>query len=93
MGNNQGEHSEDNNSSGDPEGKDSTKDKYNKEHIVIPYTHGLGESIKNTCKRFGYQTHFKGNRTIKNILVNQRQRSFRQKEWGHLLVPVWGAHV
>ena len=31
---------------GNPEGKDVTKEKYNKGHIVIPYTRGLGESIK-----------------------------------------------
>ena len=44
----QGELSEDdsNNLSGNPEGRDSTKEKYNKGHIVIPYIQGLGESIK-----------------------------------------------
>ena len=38
-------------------------------HIVIPYTQGLCESIKKICGRFGIQTHFKGGRTIKNLLV------------------------
>ena len=48
MGNNQGELSEEdsNNPSSNTIGRDSTKDKYNKGHIVIPYTHELGESIK-----------------------------------------------
>ena len=37
---------ESNSMSGNTTGQDPTKDKYNKEHIVIPYTQGLGESIK-----------------------------------------------
>ena len=40
-----------------------------KGHIVIPYTQGLGESIKKICRRYGIQTHFKGRSTIKNLLV------------------------
>ena len=76
MGNKQGEESEGgtDNPSGNCEGRDSTKYKYNKGHIVIPYTQGLGEGIKNVCKRYGIQTHFKGNRTIKNILVTPKDR-------------------
>ena len=41
----------------------------NKGHIVIPYTQGLCESIKKNCGRYDIQTHFKGHRTIKNLLV------------------------
>ena len=49
MGSNKGEQSEGDtdNPSSNPEGRDSTKDKYNKGHIAIPYTQGLGGSIKN----------------------------------------------
>ena len=49
MGKNQGEQSKDanNNPGSNPEGRDSTKEKYNLGHIVTPYTQGLGESIKN----------------------------------------------
>ena len=57
-----------NNLSGNNTRRDTTKDKY-KENIVIPYTRGVGKSIKNICRKYGIQTHFKGNRTIKNILV------------------------
>ena len=49
--------------------RDPNKDKYSKGHTVIPYTQELGESIKNICSKYGIQTHFKGNRTIKEILV------------------------
>ena len=40
MGNNEGEPSEEdsNNTSGNTIGRDSTKEKYNKGNIVIPYT-------------------------------------------------------
>ena len=51
--------------------------KYNgahKGHIVIPYTQGLCESIKKICGRFGIQTHFKGGRTIKNLLVSPKDK-------------------
>ena len=46
----------------------------NKGHIVIPYTQGLCESIKKICGRYGTQTHFKGGRTIKNLLVSPKDK-------------------
>ena len=46
----------------------------NKGHIVIPYTQGLCESIKKICGRYGIQTHFKGGRTIKNLLVSHKNK-------------------
>ena len=42
--------------------------------IVIPYTKGIAESIKQACGKYGIQVHFKGNTTIKQILV-------KPKEW------------
>ena len=41
---------------------------------VIPCKQGLWKSIKNICKRYGIQTHFKGNSTIKNMLVNPKDK-------------------
>ena len=72
----------------------TTKDRYNKEHIVIPYMQGLGESIKNICKRYGIQTHFKENRTIKNILVKPKEyigetsRTLGERYTEHLKEPL-----
>ena len=43
-------------------------------HIVIPYIQGLGESIKCTCFKYGIRTHFKGNRTLKQILVKPKDK-------------------
>ena len=46
----------------------------NKGHIVIPYTQGLCESINKICGRYGIQTHFKGGRTIKSLLVSPKDK-------------------
>ena len=46
----------------------------NKGHIVIPYTQGLCESIKKICGRYGIQTHFKGGRTIINLLDSPKDK-------------------
>ena len=51
-----------------------TNDIKNKSHIVIPYTQGLYESIKKMCGRYGIQTHFKGGRTIKSLLVSPKYK-------------------
>ena len=47
----------------------TTNEVKTKGHIVIPYTQGLWENIKKICSRYGIQIHFKGNSTIKNLLV------------------------
>ena len=48
-------------------------------HIVIPYVQGLGEIIKHTYSKFGIQTHFKGNRTLKQILVKPKVLYIRRR--------------
>ena len=84
MGNIQGEPSEDDsdNPSGNNTGRDSTKEKYDKGYIVIPYTEGLGESIKNMYRKCGIQTHFKGNETTKNILVKPKDKDSLDRRSG-----------
>ena len=42
--------------------------------IVIPYAQGLGQSIKKICTKYGVQTYFKGNKTIKEILVKKQTK-------------------
>ena len=84
-----------------PEVRHSTKEKYNRGHIVIPYTQGLGESIKHICKRYGIQTHFKGNRTVKNILVRDKDPLDRKSGaiyWyqcggSHVMRNIWVRHL
>ena len=52
----------------------ATNDVKSKGHIVIPYTQGLCEGIRKICGRYGIQTHFKGGRTIKNLLVSPKDK-------------------
>ena len=40
--------------------------------IVIPYTKGTAESIKHICGKYGIQAHFKGNTTLKQILMKPK---------------------
>ena len=54
--------------------KPATNEVKNKGHIVIPYTQGLCESIKKICGRYGIETHFKGGRTIKSLLVSPKDK-------------------
>ena len=42
--------------------------------IVIPYTKGISESIKQACGKYGIQVHFKGNQTIKQILMKPKDK-------------------
>ena len=44
-------------------------------HTVIPYTQDLCQSIKKICCKYGIQTHFKGNSTIKNLLVSSKDKN------------------
>ena len=46
-----------------------------KGHIVRPYTQDPCRSIKKTCSEYGIQTHFRGNRTIKDILVTSMNKN------------------
>ena len=52
----------------------ATNEVKTKGHIVIPYTQGLCESIKEIYGRYGIQTHFKGGSTIKNLLVSPKDK-------------------
>ena len=38
------------------------------------YSQGLCKSIKRICRKYGIQTHFKGNSNIKNVLVSPREK-------------------
>ena len=42
--------------------------------MVVPYQQGLSERIKNTCKKYGVQVHFKGGQTIKGLLMAPKDK-------------------
>ena len=50
--------------------------------MVIPYVQGLGDSIKQICARYGIKTYFKGNRTLKQLLVQPKEKDPKEKESG-----------
>ena len=52
----------------------ATNEVKTKGHIVIPYTHGLCESIKTIWGRYGIETYFKGSNTIRNLLVSPKDK-------------------
>ena len=58
------------------------QDKPSIEHIVIPDTQGLGESIKKVCNKYGMQTHFKENRTLKQLSVEPKDQDPIDKKSG-----------
>ena len=62
----------------------ATNEATNKGHIVIPYTQGLCESIKKICGRYGIQSHFKGGRTIKSLLVFPKDKDPMVNQCGDL---------
>ena len=43
-------------------------------YITVPYSKGLSESVKNTCKKYGIQVHYNGGKTIKDLLVAPKDR-------------------
>ena len=70
------------NDGGTNSAQSANREVQNKGHIVIPYTQGLCESIKKICGRYGIQTHFKGGRTIKNLLVSPKDKDPKVNQSG-----------
>ena len=52
----------------------NTKSNIRRTHITVPYSRGLSESFKNTCKKYGIQVYVRGGKTIKNLLVAPKDR-------------------
>ena len=76
------EGSNDANTQGTTGTKPTTNEVKTKGHIVIPYTQGLCKSIKKICSKYGIQTHFKVNSTIKNLLVSPRDKDSMENKGG-----------
>ena len=51
-------------------------------YITVPYNEGLSESLKNICKRYGIQVHFKSGKTIKDELVAPKDKDHITKKSG-----------
>ena len=53
-----------------------------KGHITVPYNEGPSESMKNICKRYGIQVHFKSGKTLKDELVAPKDKGHITKKSG-----------
>ena len=60
----------------------STATKIKVGYIVLPYTKGVSESFKNICGKYGTQTYFKGNTTIKQTLMKSKDQDPRDNKSG-----------
>ena len=50
--------------------------------VVIPYTKGIGKSIKQICGKYGIQVHFRGNTTIKQLLMKPKDQDPKDNKSG-----------
>ena len=50
--------------------------------MVVPYYRGLSESLKKVCSRHEVQVYFRGDNTIKNLLVAPKDQDQIQKNSG-----------
>ena len=50
--------------------------------IVIPYTKAITKSMKQTCGKCGIQVHFKGNTTIKQVLMKPKDQDPKDSKGG-----------
>ena len=50
--------------------------------VVIPYTKGIGKSIKQICGKYGILVHFKGNTTIKQVLMKPKDQDHKHNKSG-----------
>ena len=51
-----------------------------KGYIVIPYIQGLCVSIIHICDRYDIQSYFKGNTTLKNLLLTPKDQDQIQEK-------------
>ena len=60
----------------------NTKSITRRTYITVPYSKGLSESFKTTCKKYGIQVFFRGGKTIKDLLVAPKDRNHITKKSG-----------
>ena len=51
-------------------------------HITVSYSEGLSGSVKNICKKYGIQVHFKRGKSIKDELVAPKDKDHLTKKSG-----------
>ena len=69
------------------------KNKEDNIYLVVPYTKGLSESLKNICNMYSIQVYFKGGNNIKNLLVAPRIKTPSHRKVEDIQVQVWQGRV
>ena len=69
-------------SSGNKQTSTTSRGRPSMGHIIILCVQGLGESIKCTCTKYGIQTYFRGNKTIKQMLLKPKDQDPKEKNSG-----------
>ena len=54
--------------------------------VTVPYNEGLSENLKNICKGYGIQVHFKSWKTIKDELVAPKNKDHITKKSGIIYI-------
>ena len=67
----------------------NTKSTTRRTYITVPYSKGLSESFKNTCKKYGIQVCFRGGKTIKDLLVAPKDKDHITKKSGIIYRYKW----
>ena len=90
LNNNQGENDSNNNNQAQQtngQGENSTnttttgKQNYMGQ-VVIPYTQGTSKGFKNICGKYGIQANFKGNTTLKQLLMKPKDQDPKENKSG-----------
>ena len=71
-----------NSSSGNNPNSNNKANKTTVGQVVIPDTKGIAKSIKQTCCKYGIQVHFKGNTTIKQVLIKPKDQDPKDNKSG-----------
>ena len=61
-----------------------SKSNTGRNYITVSYIKGLSESFKNICKKHGIQVYFKGDKTIKDLLVAPKDKDYITKKSGNI---------
>ena len=70
-----------------PNNSSSSSKTINRGNITVSYEEGLSESVKNICKRYGIEVHFRSGKSIKDELVAPKdQDHLTKKEWHYLQI-------
>ena len=57
--------------------------------VVMPYTKGVAKSIKKICGKYDIQVHFKGNTTMKQILMKPKDQDPKDNKSGIIYSYQW----